>query len=161
MRISRGIRILLNISSPSAGIAGINKTIAISSITHADGLTYAIARLDTWVLTEMWFIIIFGSIPVLRPFFVRFTQDIKIATGSSSKSKENNHMYSRESRSQRESWIQLNDDPRADFIPHEAAVASASCNTNHTQGADSEPAGRHILVTKDTSVVSQRPSHSE
>lgn len=44
-----------------AGIAGINKTIAIASITHEDDLTYALYRLNTWVLAEMWFIIIFGS----------------------------------------------------------------------------------------------------
>lgn len=59
-----------------AGIAGINKTIAIATITQND-ITFAIAKLNTWVLTEMWFIIIFGSIPVLRPFFVRFSQQLR------------------------------------------------------------------------------------
>lgn len=59
-----------------AGVAGINKTIAI---TEATDQTYAIAQLNIWVLTEMWFILIFGSIPVLRPFFVRFSQSIKSA----------------------------------------------------------------------------------
>lgn len=146
---------MLNTSFHSAGIAGINKTIAISSITQADDLTYAIARLDTWTLTEMWFIIIFGSIPVLRPIFIRFTQDIKMATGNYSKSKVNSHAYVRESRSQRESWIQLNDDPQANFT-YESAVTSASHNTDNIPRGASEPTGRHILVTKDTSVVSQR-----
>ncbi|KAJ3498636.1 hypothetical protein NLG97_g965 [Lecanicillium saksenae] len=59
-----------------AAVAGINKTIAIATITQND-ITYAIAKLNTWVLTEMWFIIIFGSIPVLRPFFVRFSQQLR------------------------------------------------------------------------------------
>ncbi|KAE8367569.1 hypothetical protein BDV27DRAFT_142711 [Aspergillus caelatus] len=81
MKLSTKIGLCLIMSGGLiAGIAGINKTIAIASITH-DDLTYGIYKLNTWVLTEMWFIIIFGSIPVLRPFFVRFTQDIKSAAG--------------------------------------------------------------------------------
>lgn len=60
----------------SAAIAGICKTIAISSITSTSDITYAIHSLNTWVLTEMWFIIIFGSIPVLRAFFVRFARTV-------------------------------------------------------------------------------------
>ena len=139
-----------------AGIAGINKTIAIASITHAEDLTYAIAKLDTWVLTEMWFIIIFGSIPVLRPFFVRFTQDIKSATGHSSKSRDNSRGYPRDDRNQRESWVQLNDEPQVNFTPHDTAITSASHDAGNTQLGAKEPTGRHILVTKDTSVVSER-----
>ncbi|KNG90331.1 hypothetical protein ANOM_001465 [Aspergillus nomiae NRRL 13137] len=81
MKLSTKIGLCLLMSGGLvAGIAGINKTIAIASIT-LDDLAYEIYKLNTWVLTEMWFIIIFGSIPVLRLFFVRFTQDIKCAAG--------------------------------------------------------------------------------
>ncbi|KAJ5089737.1 hypothetical protein N7532_008421 [Penicillium argentinense] len=137
-----------------AGIAGINKTTAIASITHAEDLTYSIAKLDTWVLTEMWFIIIFGSIPVLRPFFVRFTQDIKVATGHSSSTK--NSSGSGESRNQRESWVRLNDNPQTNFAPHGSAYTSASHDTEHSQRRLAEATGKQILVTRDTSVVSER-----
>lgn len=64
----------------SAAIAGICKTIAISAITHTSDITYAIHTLNTWVLTEMWFIIIFGSIPVLRTFFMRFFQNVSTSS---------------------------------------------------------------------------------
>ncbi|KAE8353430.1 hypothetical protein BDV28DRAFT_157047 [Aspergillus coremiiformis] len=88
-----------------AGIAGINQTIAITSISH-DDLTYSIYKLNTWVLTEMWFIIIFGSIPVLRPVFVRFTQDLKLASGSRNAGKHSKPSNSiRTSRQGRDSWI--------------------------------------------------------
>ena len=59
-----------------ACVAGINKTIAIELITHTEDITYAIFGLLAWVFTEMWFIIIFGSIPALRPFFRRMAQRV-------------------------------------------------------------------------------------
>ncbi|KAJ5594910.1 uncharacterized protein N7459_001118 [Penicillium hispanicum] len=138
-----------------AGIAGINKTIAIASITHEEDLTYAIYRLNTWVLTEMWFIIIFGSIPVLRPFFVRFTQDIKSATGYSSRSRSNTG-YLSDSRKQRESWMQLSDRPSGPWN-HGSASTQVSRDSEYDQRAGATTiGGKQIMVTRNTTVVSER-----
>jgi hypothetical protein len=93
-----------------AGIAGINKTVAISTIAETADQTYAIAKLNTWVLTEMWFILIFGSIPVLRPFFVRFSQSIKSVAGySTSRSRTHADGDHSGSRPNAEIWIDLSD----------------------------------------------------
>ncbi|CEO60460.1 hypothetical protein PMG11_05087 [Penicillium brasilianum] len=139
-----------------AGIAGINKTIAIASITHVEDLTYAIYQLNTWVLTEMWFIIIFGSIPVLRPFFVRFTQDIKSVTGYSSKNRSNTGGYSDGSNNKRESWVQLSEQLPGTWASQSSAYADATYDTECAIDDDSPSnKARQILVTKDTSVVSE------
>ncbi|KAJ5168552.1 uncharacterized protein N7482_004146 [Penicillium canariense] len=140
-----------------AGIAGINKTIAIASITNVEDLTYAIYQLNTWVLTEMWFILIFGSIPVLRPFFVRFTQDIKSATGYSSKNRSNTGGYSDGSRNKRESWVQLSEQPSGTWAAQNSAHTDAIHDAEHAlRGETPTNTGHHILVTKDTSVISER-----
>lgn len=139
-----------------AGIAGINKTLAIASITQVEDLTYAIFKLNTWVLTEMWFIIIFGSIPVLRPFFVRFTQDIRSAIDDSSKRSDTSRRYLSESRNRRESWVQLSDRPLPNFSTNVAVFTSASHYADQAQADDDYGAtGRHIIVTKDTTVTSE------
>lgn len=142
----------------SAGIAGINKTIAIASITHVQDLTYAIYKLDIWVLTEMWVIIIFGSIPVLRPFFVRFIQDIKGATGHAS-DRSNYRGYSSETRDQRDSWVQLYDHSHEAWATHgslqAATMTTTRASVNADQREDWETAERQIVVTKDTTVLSE------
>ncbi|KAF7586329.1 hypothetical protein BBP40_009057 [Aspergillus hancockii] len=121
-------------TTPRAGIAGINKTIAIASITHTD-LTYGIYKLNTWVLTEMWFIIIFGSIPVLRPFFVRFTHDIKTAAGNGrSRSQTNPLDYMNGSRPQHESWIQLDERSNSTSVTHIATHAKRSHDGQAEEG---------------------------
>ncbi|KAF7718264.1 Uncharacterized protein PECH_002079 [Penicillium ucsense] len=139
-----------------AGIAGINKTLAIASITHVDDLTYAIYELNTWVLTEMWFIIIFGSIPVLRPFFVRFTQDIKSVTGYSSRNRSDAEAYSDGSRNKRESLVQLTEHVPGTWASHNSMSADASHDPMHSLGIEipQEDCG-YIMVTKDTMVVSE------
>ncbi|KAJ5759511.1 hypothetical protein N7520_006667 [Penicillium odoratum] len=141
----------------SAGIAGINKTIAIASITESGDLTYAIYKLNTWVLTEMWFIIIFGSVPTLRPFFIRFTQDLKSATGFSLRSsgkRSNGRDYPVECQEQRQSWVEL--DHRASWNPHVTAITSATHDGEDAQRRDETKRNeQQILVTKDTSVVSE------
>lgn len=102
----------------SAGIAGINKTIAIASITQTSDLTYAIFALNTWVLTEMWFIIIFGSIPVLRLLFIRIGQSSKTPASSTfDHAQRSNHLNL--SRSANDTWMPLHDraDARAIYDP--------------------------------------------
>ncbi|KAJ5643408.1 uncharacterized protein N7484_005915 [Penicillium longicatenatum] len=139
-----------------AGIAGINKTIAIASITKTDDLTYAIYKLNTWVLTEMWFIIIFGSIPTLRLFFIKFTQDLKSATGFSSRSsgKRSTGGYMSD-REPRQSWVELNDRAPGSWNPHVTAVTSATHDSEDAQRTEeNEPNDQQILVTKNT-VVSE------
>ena len=60
----------------------------------------------------MWFIIIFGSIPVLRPFFIRFAQSIKTATGNPSK-RSSLPTYLSTSRTPNDVWVQLEGKPHA------------------------------------------------
>ncbi|KAJ5351996.1 hypothetical protein N7452_000970 [Penicillium brevicompactum] len=59
-----------------AGSAAIVKGISIKNITNIEDNTYAMANLNIWVFTEMWFVIIFGSIPTLRKVFIQFSRDI-------------------------------------------------------------------------------------
>ncbi|KAJ5286648.1 hypothetical protein N7478_002334 [Penicillium angulare] len=61
--------------------------------------TSVITKLAIWVVTEMWFIIIFGSIPTLRMLFVRFSQDIKSAVGHD-RSRSGGRMQLRDRRTQ-------------------------------------------------------------
>ncbi|KAB8231305.1 uncharacterized protein BDW43DRAFT_313119 [Aspergillus alliaceus] len=143
-----------------AGIAGINKTVAIASITH-DDLTYAIYKLNTWVLTEMWFIIIFGSIPVLRPFFVRFTQDIKSAAGyGHSRSGTTPSDYLNDSHNRRESWIQLDDQSQSTCVTRVSTYAKGALDGHGRESDDTsikpQQSGRQILVTRQTTVESER-----
>ncbi|KAE8378660.1 hypothetical protein BDV26DRAFT_292056 [Aspergillus bertholletiae] len=143
-----------------AGIAGINKTIAIASITQ-DDLTYGIYKLNTWVLTEMWFIIIFGSVPVLRPFFVRFTQDVKSAAGyGTSRSRTNPSDYLSSGRNNRESWMQLGDQSQGTCVSHVSAYAKKDSGLqdgqNHEDTHGRRQPGRQIYVTRHTSVESER-----
>ncbi|BAE56696.1 unnamed protein product [Aspergillus oryzae RIB40] len=143
-----------------AGIAGINKTIAIASITH-DDLTYGIYKLNTWVLTEMWFIIIFGSIPVLRPFFVRFTQDIKSAAGyGHSRSRTNPSDYLCSGRNNRESWMQLDDRSHSTYVTPVSTYAKTDSYLQRGENGDctfgQQQSGRQILMTRHTSVESER-----
>ncbi|KAI5370483.1 hypothetical protein Slin14017_G013620 [Septoria linicola] len=60
-----------------AGIAGIIKTVQLSSIIH---IQYHYATIVMWILTETWFIIIFGSITTTRPSFVAIGRHIKLVS---------------------------------------------------------------------------------
>ncbi|KOC16693.1 hypothetical protein AFLA70_289g001621 [Aspergillus flavus AF70] len=161
MKLSTKIGLCLIMSGGLiAGIAGINKTIAIASITH-DDLTYGIYKLNTWVLTEMWFIIIFGSIPVLRPFFVRFTQDIKSAAGyGHSRSRTNPSDYLCSGRNNRESWMQLDDRSHSTYVTPVSTYAKTDSYLQRGENGDctfgQQQSGRQILMTRHTSVESER-----
>ncbi|KAJ5716129.1 hypothetical protein N7493_008040 [Penicillium malachiteum] len=142
-----------------AGIAGINKTIAIASILQSSDLTYAIYKLNTWVLTEMWFIIIFGSIPTLRPFFVRFTQDIKSAAGFPSRSsgkRSTGPGYLDDSREQNQAWVPLSEQtPKPWSLPGNAVTCASRHSGVSRQDAGIEANGKQILVTKKTTITSE------
>lgn len=118
-----------------------------------------IYKLNTLTLTEMWFIIIFGSIPTLRPFFVKFIQDIKIAASlpsRNSRSRSGAGVYTKDSREHRESWIHLNQRLPDPWSTHRT-TASASCNMDFRQQIlDLERNEQDILVTKNTTVVSEQ-----
>ncbi|EAW14625.1 putative O-methyltransferase [Aspergillus clavatus NRRL 1] len=102
-----------------AGVAGINKTFAIATIAETKDQTYAIAKLNTWVLTEMWFILIFGSIPGLRPFFLRFSQSIKsVASSSGSRSGTHSAGNPSEPDPPRETWTDLVDRSHHPWTAH-------------------------------------------
>ncbi|KAJ5923774.1 hypothetical protein N7454_009019 [Penicillium verhagenii] len=143
-----------------AGIAGINKTIAIASITEAEDLTYAIYKLNTWVLTEMWFIIIFGSIPTLRLFFIKFTQDLKSATDFSSRSsgkRSTGQGYLTDSQEQHQSWVELNDRTPGSWVPRGTAITSATRDSADAQRREvlADTDEQHIMVTKNTTIISE------
>ncbi|KAJ6787276.1 hypothetical protein PWT90_01697 [Aphanocladium album] len=149
-----------------AGIAGINKTIAIATITQND-ITYAISKLNTWVLTEMWFIIIFGSIPVLRPFFVRFSQQLRgtsdrdasnstrdprfgfgnrrLTRERAAQTSENEGSISKHWRSddRDDIWLQLDDRP-CEYSVHSSAPRPRS----HSEINEPHNAGGNVLSTE-------------
>lgn len=105
----------------------------------------------------MWFIIIFGSIPTLRLFFIKFTQDLKSATGFSSRSsgKQSNGQGYMSDREPRQSWVELSDRPPGSWNPHATAITSATHDSEEAQRREeAEPNDQQILVTKDT-VVSE------
>jgi len=91
-----------------AAIAGICKTIAISTIKETSDITFAIYKLNTWVLTEMWFIIIFGSIPMLRSFFSRFGPKNQTVEGYGFNHTSRSTTLKQLSRSN-EDWVPLDD----------------------------------------------------
>lgn len=92
------------------------------------------SKVNLWALTEMWFIIIFGSIPVLRACFVRFTQDIKKTAARSSGS-------SFDPSGSDGSWNELHNRSRSVWVTRGSTHATESCSV------------QQILVTTDTSVV--------
>ena len=116
-----------------SGIAGLNKTVAITQNTQLidSGTT---SKVNLWALTEMWFIIIFGSIPVLRACFVRFTQDIKKTAARSSGS-------SPDPSDPDVSWNELHNRSQRVWVTRGSTHATESCPV------------QQILVTTDTSVV--------
>ncbi|CAK3792472.1 Hypothetical predicted protein [Lecanosticta acicola] len=61
-----------------AAIAGIIKTIYIKLITATTDITYAEHPLLIWAYTEMWLIIILGSIPQLRVMFAFLRSEISV-----------------------------------------------------------------------------------
>lgn len=137
----------------SAGIAGINKTVAISSITQTSDLTYAIHTLNTWVLTEMWFIIIFGSIPPLRLFFVRFRQNMKPPSSYAS----NNIARSAHvdpSRGNDDAWVPLGDRAKAwaTYDPSTKRVYNSRKAESEEEILPERSHGDQIVVTHETQI---------
>lgn len=84
-------------------------------------------------MTEMWFIIIFGSIPALRTLFVRLAQNIKIATGRPRK-RRTRSAYGTASSKLNEVWVQLSGSTHPwatyDSSPHDAFSGVHSANRN-------------------------------
>lgn len=136
----------------SAGIAGINKTIAISTITQTSDLTYAIHSLNTWVLTEMWFIIIFGSIPVLRLFFIRFRQNIKTSAKYQFDNTPSAHLNP--SGSNNDNWVPLDDRAKAwaTYDPSTKRVYSTHRPESEEEILPERSQGGQIVVTHETQV---------
>ncbi|PLB41380.1 uncharacterized protein BDW47DRAFT_115523 [Aspergillus candidus] len=116
-----------------SGIAGLNKTVSITQNTELIG-TGTTSKVNVWALTEMWFIIIFGSIPVLRACFVRFTQDIKKTAARSSGA-------SSDPSDPDGSWVELHNRSQSVWVTRGPTHATEGCPV------------RQILVTTNTSVV--------
>jgi len=131
----------------SAAIAGICKTIAISSITHTTDITYEIHKLNTWVLTEMWFIIIFGSIPVLRSFFMRFFQNV---TNSSDYPLEySSRTAPGKNLNSKSNWLPLDAGPRAwTTCEPSTQTGTNSRNTESEEGLTDMMRRGQITVTQ-------------
>ncbi|KAM3418837.1 hypothetical protein BST61_g4801 [Cercospora zeina] len=58
-----------------AGVAAIVKTVQLANLLYVQ---YDYATIVIWILTETWFIIIFGSITTTRPIFVAIGRHIKL-----------------------------------------------------------------------------------
>ncbi|GFG19125.1 hypothetical protein IFM61606_07874 [Aspergillus udagawae] len=160
MRLSVKVGLCLLMSGGViAGIAGINKTVAISTIVETADQTYAIAKLNTWVLTEMWFILIFGSIPVLRPFFVRFSQSIKTVAGySSSRSRTHTDGDRSGSHPNDEIWINLDGQQHSPWMangPRMKKGVSVGIHGGSQEDILSTAYPNQIVVTRKTTVMEE------
>lgn len=60
--------------------AGIMRTIYLPRLVTSVDPTYELSPFITWAVTEVWFVIILGSIPPLRPLFERVFHKARIAT---------------------------------------------------------------------------------
>jgi hypothetical protein len=101
----------------------------------------------------MWFIIIFGSIPVLRLFFIRFGQNIKTpASNPFDHTPRSAHLNP--SRSKNDTWVPLSDRAKA-----WATYDPSTKRVYNSRGAESEEEilpersrGAQIVVTHETQV---------
>ncbi|PNS17790.1 hypothetical protein CAC42_3185 [Sphaceloma murrayae] len=67
--------------------AGTVKAIMLDFLRKPNDITYEFAPFMTWAATELWLIIILGSIPPLRPLFVRLFRKAASTLGSVSASR--------------------------------------------------------------------------
>lgn len=74
-----------------AGAAGICMVVYVEGVSYTGGY----GTLLTWVLTQTWFIIIFGSLPAIRPVFVAIGESYRHLTA---------RMRSRSDRTPESSW---------------------------------------------------------
>lgn len=56
-----------------AGVAGVIMTVLVEQVDFTGGY----GKLIMWTLTQTWFIIIFGSLPTIRPFFMTMGRTVK------------------------------------------------------------------------------------
>lgn len=83
----------------------------------------------------MWFIIIFGSIPVLRPIFIRFAQSIRTAA-EQSRQRSNHPPYLTTSADSKSTWVQLDGKTQASAT-HNSARSPAS-HSSQREGSEEE-----------------------
>ena len=146
----------------SAGVAGINKTIAIASITETSDITYVVYSLNTWVMTEMWFIIIFGSIPVLRPVFIRFAQSVKIAA-SQPREHSMGSYYLTSFRKPNDTWAPLSGKNHAGAT-HVSAHSRMTQSTRHRESEEDilpEPVREQISRSASRDATANQYSNSK
>jgi hypothetical protein len=107
----------------------------------------------------MWFILIFGSIPVLRPFFVRFSQSIKTVAGySSSRSRTHADGDRSGSRPNDETWINLDGQQHNPWIangPRTKKGVSVGIHGGSEENILSTTYPDQIVVTKKTTVMEE------
>ena len=90
-----------------AGIAGIIKTVEIEGILRTTDISYATVPLLIMVMTEVWFIIIFGSLPALRSTFVSAGKRALTATGRTARSKNKSEGSFPGSNNHNADWVEL------------------------------------------------------
>ena len=115
-----------------AGVAGIMKTISIEGITHTQDISYATVDLLIWVLTEVWFIIIFGSLPTIRTVLQTAGHRVKTITQGSARNTTNKS--SKHSHSRSNDWMELS--------------AREGGKPGINDGYESEYAAKNGLVTR-------------
>ncbi|KAK4631179.1 hypothetical protein CLAFUW4_03579 [Fulvia fulva] len=82
-----------------AGVAGIATSALVKDVTYTGGYGTVL----TWTLTQTWFIIIFGSLPTIRPVFVAFGETLRMLSA-----RLKSRLVSHEA-TDRSSWIELED----------------------------------------------------
>ncbi|KAF2148954.1 hypothetical protein K461DRAFT_282432 [Myriangium duriaei CBS 260.36] len=85
--------------------AGIIRCIFLDHLTKTVDVTYEFSPFLLWAITEMWFVIILGSIPPLRPLFERvFLGKVKTISGASKPAGSGNQDYLK----MNDSWAMIN-----------------------------------------------------
>ena len=141
------------------------KTYQIGTITQTQDISYVTLDLLVWVTTEMWFIIIFGSIPPLRSVLVSAGKNIKSrATGNSDRIGSIRQLRKSTQHGNVDPWIELTgkqekSHPRVTTGRH-GTFGSGGNDSEEEILAPGEPDthSTEIWVTRETTIMSEKDS---
>ncbi|KAK0932611.1 hypothetical protein LTR29_015810 [Friedmanniomyces endolithicus] len=147
-----------------ASAAGIVKTYQISTITHTQDITYAILDLLIFVSTEMWLIMIFGSLPTVCGTIVTTGKTMKaMATGRNqiSEISDSGEMFHHAAG---ESWIRLSNVGKQ--YGSRATASAGGLPALGTTGSEEQILRQQlgnegIQMTRETTVKSERETDRE
>ncbi|CAK4031383.1 hypothetical protein DOTSEDRAFT_158433 [Lecanosticta acicola] len=75
-QMKMGLKVAICFIMSGGIVAGVAGVIMTAKLEHVD-FTGGYGTLITWTLTQTWFIIIFGSLPTIRPFFMTCGRTVK------------------------------------------------------------------------------------